>query len=74
VATGVLIEALTRVNGLAVADVDGANLKESVTRRGWNGEKQEGVVGALDLVDWFYLAGMVARYKWRSLDIRCGVG
>jgi hypothetical protein len=70
VAMGVLIEALTRVNRLDIENTDGPNLKESVTRRGKDGEKEEGVVGGLDLVGWFYVAGMAARYQWGSLDVR----
>jgi hypothetical protein len=74
VATGFHSKILTRVNRLDVADMDEVNLKESVTRRGKDGEKEEGVVRRLDLVDWFCVAGMAAWYLWGSLDVRCGMG
>jgi hypothetical protein len=83
---GIQSGTLTRVNGLAVADEDGTNLKQSVlrrgtdrqnekqsfTRHGTDGEKAEGVVGGLDVVDWFYVAERAARFGWSSLDVRCG--
>ena len=81
---------VTRVSGLALADTDGANLKEALTRRlrkegGKGGEKKGGdageqgagevmkgeeVVRGLDLVDWGFVAGRAAWYKWRQLDLR----
>ena len=80
---------VTRVSGLALADTDGANLKEALTRRprkecGKGGEKKggdageqgagevmkgEAVVKGLDAVDWGFVAGRVAWYKWGQLDL-----
>ena len=82
---------VTRVSGLALADTDGANLKEALPRRprkedGMGGEKKGGdaggqgaagevmkgeeVVRGLDLVDWGFVAGRAAWYKWGQLDLR----
>jgi hypothetical protein len=62
--------ALTGVNGLALADKDGKDLSQLLTRRGTDGEEAAAVVGGLDLVDWFYVAERAARYQWGSLDVR----
>ena len=100
VALGTCSGGVTRISGLALADKDGANLNETVTRRprkeggkdemkqgGGAGEKAPGgekmqgaeevgeaAVKGLDAVDWGFVAGRAAWYKWGRLDLRCGAG
>ena len=70
VAAGAMEGGLRRVNGLEVEDRDGGNLRETVARRGKDGELERVVVKGFELSDWCYVAGRAEGYKWRELDVR----
>ena len=69
-AAGAMEGGLRRVNGLEVEDRDGDNIKETVARRGKDGELERVVVKGFELSDWFYVAVRAAGYKWHTLDVR----